>query len=59
MESVTGLGRILKDDHQTLASLKIEEGQTVNLIKTKVVESVITPPPNRDPKEFQFTDIPH
>lgn len=56
MGSVTSLGRILKDDQQTLASLQIVEGLTVNLIKTKVVESVIIPPPNRDPKEINFAD---
>jgi len=36
--AVIGLGRILKDDSQTLAALKIENGLTVNLIKTNVVE---------------------
>jgi|688.fasta_scaffold758611_3 hypothetical protein len=33
------LGRIMRDDSQALADLKIENGMTVNLIKTKIVES--------------------
>lgn len=45
------LGRILKDD-QTLDSYKIEDGLTVNLIKTKVVETAVKPPPNREPESF-------
>jgi len=47
----------LKDDSQTLAALKIENGMTVNLIKTNIVEQTPTAPPIKEkPKESLKSD---
>ena len=50
----------MKDDQQTLAALKIENGMTVNLIRTNVVEQTPTAPPNKEkPKEsLKFDQMP-